>query len=109
LSPFFIPGLADDARAVEKAYGEMRRQTEHDMGHRPSSRRILSLWSRRGTLDCVTRVGARDPLHGGTVMAIFDMGRREPFVVWWQEESGSCGGVQDVLGCSAHSVLEFDA
>jgi len=37
------------------------------------------------------------------------MGPRAPFVVWWQEGSGSCGGVQDVLGCSAYSVLEFDA
>jgi hypothetical protein len=109
LTAFFIPGIADDECAVENAYGKMRRQTELDMGHRPNARRILSLWARRGTLDCVTEVGSRDPLRGGTVMAIFDMGPREPFVVWWQEEPGSGDGIQEVLGCSAYSVLEFDA
>jgi hypothetical protein len=109
LTTFFIPGIADDARAVESASGEMRRRTELDMGRRPSSRRILSVWTRRGTVDCVTRVGMRDPLHGGTVIAIFDMGPRDPFVVWWQQEAGSGAGVQEVLGCSAYSVLEFDA
>lgn len=109
MTPFFIPGIADNVRSVESAYGEMRRRTELDMGRPPSSRRILSLWTRRGTLDCVTRVGSRDPLRGGTVIAIFDMGPREPFVVWWQEEPGSGEGVQEILGSSAYSVLEFDA
>ena len=109
MTTFFIPGIADDAGAVEIAYGAMRRQTELDMGHRPSARRILSLWTRRGTVDCVTRVGSRDPLRGGTVIAIFDMGPREPYIVWWQAEPGSGDGIQEVLGCSAYSVLEFDA
>ena len=109
MTTFFIPGIADDSRAAESAYGQMRQRTELDMGRRPSSRRILSLWTRRGTVDCVTRVGSRDPLRGGTVIAIFDMGPREPFVVWWQERPGSGDGVQEVLGCSAYSVLEFDA
>jgi hypothetical protein len=109
MTTFFIPGIAGDARAMESAYVEMRRRTELDMGHRPSSRRILSLWTRRGTVDCVTRVGTRDPLRGGIVIAIFDMGPRQPFVVWWQQEPGSGRGVSEVLGCSAYSVLEFDA
>jgi hypothetical protein len=109
MTTFFIPGIGDDVRALEGAYRDMRRQTELDMGHRPSSRRILSLWTRRGTVDCVTRVGSRDPLRGGTVIAIFDMGPREPFVVWWQQEPGSSDGVREVLGASAYSVLEFDA
>ena len=109
MTTFFIPGVADDSHAVEKAYDKMRRQTELDLGRRPSARRILSLWTRRGTVDCVTRVGSRDPLRGGTVIAIFDMGPREPFVVWWQEEPGRGHEVPEVLGCSAYSVLEFDA
>jgi hypothetical protein len=108
VTTFFIPGIDDDGRSVERAYGEMRRQTELGMGRRPRSRRILSLWTRRGTVDCVTRVGSRDPLRGGTVVAIFDMGPREPFVVWWQEQPGSGAGVQEVLGSTAYSVLEFD-
>lgn len=108
MTAFFIPGVIGDERAAESAYTEMRRQTELDMGQRPSSRRILSVWTRRGTVDCVTRVGSQDPLRGGTVMAIFDMGPRQPFVVWWQREAGGGGGVQEVLGSHAYSVREFD-
>jgi hypothetical protein len=109
MTTFFIPGIADDAHAVETAYDAMRRQSELDIGHRASARRILSVWTRRGTVDCVTRVGVRDPLRGGTVIAIFDMGPRQPFVVWWQQDPGSGRGVQEVLGCSAYSVQEFDS
>ncbi|HTU86035.1 MAG TPA: hypothetical protein VMF57_10705 [Solirubrobacteraceae bacterium] len=109
MTTLFVPGIADEAIAIETAYGEMRRQTELDMGRRPNSRRILSIWMRRGNLDCVTRVGSRDPLRGGTVIAILDLGPREPYVVWWQREPGIGAGVQEVVGCSAYSVLEFDA
>jgi hypothetical protein len=109
VTAFFIPGIAGDTRAIERAYGEMRRQTELDMGRRPSSRRILSLWTRRGALDCITQVGRRDPLRGGTVVAIFDMGPHQPFVVWRQQELESSHGVREILGCNAYSVLEFDA
>jgi hypothetical protein len=108
VTAFFIPGITGDARTVESAYGEMRRQTELEMGRCTSSRRILSLWTRRGGVDCITEVGRRDPLRGGTVVAIFDMGRHQPFVVWWQRELGSGTGAREVLGCSAYSVLEFD-
>jgi len=48
VTAFFIPGIAGDADAVESAYGEMRHQTELEMGRCTSSRRILSLWTRRG-------------------------------------------------------------
>lgn len=108
VTTFFIPGIPGDAWAIERAYGEMRRQTELDMGRRPSSRRIVSLWTRRGGVDCITQVGRRDPLRGGTVIAIFDMGTRQPFVVWWQQEPGSGERVREVLGSGAYSVLEFD-
>jgi hypothetical protein len=109
VTAFFIPGIAGDARAIETAYGKMRRQTELDMGRSPSSRRILSLWTRRGAVDCITQVGRRDPLRAGTVVAIFDMGPHQPFVVWWQQELGTGDWVREVLGCNAYSVLEFDA
>lgn len=108
MSAFFIPGISGDAFAIESAYGAMRRRTELELGRRPSSRRIVSLWTRRGALDCVTEVGRRDPLCGGTVIAIFDMGRHQPFVVWWQQEPGNGDAVSEVLGCNAYAVLEFD-
>lgn len=109
MTAFYVPGLAGDARAIDHAYGEMRRQLELDMGRRPSPRRIASLWTRRGALDCITQVGRPDPLRGGTVIAIFDMGQHQPFVVWWQQDPGSADAVREVLGCEAYSVLEFDA
>jgi len=108
VTAFFIPGIAEQASGAEDAYREMRRQVELDMDHRPSARRIASLWTRRGSVDCVTEVGRRDPLRGGTVMAIFDMGPRQPFVVWWQPDDGKQKGVREVLGCSAYATVEFD-
>jgi hypothetical protein len=108
MTAFFIPGIADELRIVEEAYEDMRRQVELDMGRRPSVRRILSLWTRRGRVDCVTEVGRRDPLRGGTVIAIFDMGPRQPFVVWWQRDEEAHEGIREVLGCSAYAVSEFD-
>lgn len=108
MTAFFVPGIAGDARAIESAYVEMRRQTELDMGRCPSPRRILSLWTRRGAIDCITEVGTPDPLRGGTVIAIFDMGPNQPFVVWRQQDLGSGDEVREVLGSHAYSVLEFD-
>jgi hypothetical protein len=108
MTAFFIPGISGSAHVIEDAYTEMRRQIELEMGRRPSARRILKLWTRRGKLDCVTEVGERDPLRGGTVVAIFDMGPQQPFIVWRQPESGTPDAVREVLGSSSYSVSEFD-
>lgn len=108
MTAFFIPGISGSARVIEDAYSDMRRQIELEMGRRPSARRILKLWTRRGRLDCVTEVGERDPLRGGTVMAIFDMGPQQPFIVWRQPENGTPDGVREVLGSSSYSVSEFE-
>jgi hypothetical protein len=105
---FFIPGFSDDTRAAERAYAAMRTQVELEMGRPPSTRRIVSLWSRRGRVDCVTEVGRRDPLLDGTVIAIFDMGARQPFVVCWRPE-GRPEDVREILAASAYTVLEFDS
>jgi len=112
VATFFIPGISsdDDGRATEHAYRDIRTRVELDMGRAPTVRRIEKLWTRRGSLDCMTAVGSPDPLQGGTVMAIFDMGARQPFVVWrTQSNSAAGGGCCEVLGLSAYSVLEFDA
>src|ERR1700744_6098109 len=106
---FFIPGVDHDRGVVEGAYRDMSGVIELEMGRRPNARRILRLWSRRGSIDCITEVGSSDPLLGGTVMAIFDMGLRQAFVVWWQPEEGRPDGVREILGCNAYAVLEFDS
>ncbi len=106
MTAFFIPGVESDLRVREDAYEDMRKQVELDLGHRPTGRRIMRLWTRRGSVDCVTEVGRRDPLRGGTVIAIFDMGPHRPFVVWWlQDEQARL----EILGPSAYAVSEFDA
>ena len=111
MTAFFIPGIShDDGGAVELAYRAMRTDVEVELGRLPSARRIEKLWTRRGSIDCMTAVGSPDPLRGGIVMAIFDMGPRQPFVVWREEHTSAGGGSRrEVLGWSAYSVLEFDA
>jgi hypothetical protein len=42
------------------------------------------------------------------VVAIFDMGTRQPFVVCRQQPR-SPDGIREILAGSAYSVLEFDA
>ncbi len=109
MTAFFIPGISAAGRILEDAYDAMRRQIELEMGRAPSTRRILSVWTRRGAKDCVTEVGCRDPLRGGTVLAIFDMGNHQPFVVCWRQNAGDAGCAREVLGPEAYAVLEFEA
>jgi hypothetical protein len=109
MTTFFIPGYDTDPRVLEGAYRDMTGVIELEMGHRPTTRRILRLWTRRGSMDCVTEVGSSDPLRGGTVVAIFDMGPHQPFVIWWQPDTGRNVGVREILGCNAYAVLEFDS
>ena len=109
MTTFFIPGYGSDPRVLEGAYRDMTGVIELEMGHRPTTRRILRLWTRRGSMDCITEVGRSDPLRGGTVVAIFDMGPHQPFVIWWQPNAGRHVGVREILGCNAYAVLEFDS
>lgn len=102
---FFTP--IGDGPAGERAYEELRQQVELQMGRPPNRRRIMELWTRRGNLDCVTAVGAPDPVSGGIVTAIFDMGPHQPFIVYRQHSADPQQQAFDVLGCNAYSVSEF--
>jgi hypothetical protein len=104
-SRFFTP-LAE-GQAGERLYQQLRGQVESQMGRPPSRRRIMELWTRRGCLDCVTAVGEPDPIWGGVVTAIFDMGPHQPFVVYRRHDADPESLSFDVLGCSAYSVSEF--
>ncbi len=108
MTAFFLPGVSGAKRIVEDAYDGMRRQVELEMGRPPTTRRIATLNSRRGNVDCITEVGKSDPLHGGTVIAIFDMGRHQPYVVWREADPDTPEGAREVLGNNAYSVSEFD-
>ena len=108
MTAFFVPGLTGQARVIETAYLAMRTAVELDLGRRPSSRRIAQIWSRRNGVDCLTEVGRPDPVHGDTVMAIFDLGRHQPFVVQRQPALGTPDGIREIIDGSVYSVLEFD-
>jgi hypothetical protein len=112
VSAFFIPGMGD-ASAAENVYRGMREQLAESLGRPPSSRRIQELWTRRGRTDCVTEVGTPDPISGHTVVAIFDMGSHQPFVIWHHQPDGiptsrTPDATYEVVGCNAYSVLEFE-
>jgi hypothetical protein len=73
VTAFFLPGIGGDQRGIEDAYDKLRTTIELELGCLPRAQRIFRLWSRRGSVDCLTEVGRPDPLRGGTVIAIFDM------------------------------------
>lgn len=109
MTEFFIPGISGDERSTEAAYHKLRTGIEGDLGHLPCAQRIFRLWTRRGADDCVAEVGRGDALCGGTVIAIFTMGPREPFVVFRQQRPGSRDGSREILDASPSFVLEFGA
>jgi hypothetical protein len=108
VTPFFIPGAK--VGATERAYAEMRRSVELDTGVRATKRRIRELWSRRGGTDCRTEVGRPDPVHGDMVLAIFDLGPHQPFVVHRQSPDGPGSVIIcEVLSAHAYAVTEFES
>lgn len=107
MGAFFVPTA--EGRAGEDAYQWLRQQTELRMGRPPAQKRISELWTRRGNLDCVTTVGAPDPVCGDMVIAIFDMGPHQPFIVYRHDPAHPLQPACEVLGCSAYSISEFDA
>lgn len=109
MTAFFIPGHADQAGSTGDAYEAMRNQLERQLGRAPRKRRIVELWARRGSVDCVTTVGQPDPICGELVMAIFDMGPHQPFVVCYQGGEPGAEVSNELLADSAYTVSEFDA
>ncbi len=105
MPPFFTPMA--EGPAGERNYQDLRRQVESEMGRPPTERRIMELWTRRGNRDCVTAVGAPDPIRGGTVTAIFDMGPHQPFIVYRRHSGDPDQQTPEILGCNAYSVSEF--
>jgi hypothetical protein len=108
VTAFFIPGIPEHAASAHQTYSEMRKQIEQRMGRAPRDSRIRELWTRRGNLDCHTTVGQPDPICGHTVMAIFDMGPHQPFVVCHQHGTGTLDASYEVLDTNAYAVAEFD-
>lgn len=109
MSGFFVPDTGEDEQLAERIYAGLREALELELGARPSGRRIAKLWTRRGGTDCITEVGAPDPLRGDIVLAIFDMGQHQPFVVWTRSPGPAPSDEREILSHHAYSVVEFDA
>jgi hypothetical protein len=105
MEAFFIPNRAGDNG--ESTYEQLRVQTELHMGRAPHRRRIRELWTRRGSLDCVTTVGRPDPICGDLVIAIFDMGNGRPFLIYRQDPMDPELSTCEILGNTAYEVSEF--
>jgi hypothetical protein len=102
---FFIPTLAGSSG--ETSYQKLRVQIERRMGRAPKHRRIMAIWTRRGSVDCVTTVGQPDPICGELVIAIFDMGNGMPFIVYRQDPFDPDTSTYEILGNNAYEVSEF--
>jgi hypothetical protein len=105
VTAFFIPD--GPGQAGEDVYQRLRKETEAQMGRPPSRRRIMEVWTRRGNLDCITKVGAPDPICGDIVSAIFDMGPHQPFIVYCLQPGMTPEECSEIIASSAYSVSEF--
>jgi hypothetical protein len=56
----------------------------------------------------VERIARPDPLRGGTMIAIIDVGPHQLSVDRPQPDAGAPAGARKMLGCSASSTHEFD-
>ena len=67
----------------------------------------MEVWTRRGNLDCITKVGDPDPISGEIVSAIFDMGPHQPFIVYCLQPGMTPEERLEIIASSAYSVSEF--
>ncbi len=96
---FFVPG-GDD----ERAYAALRSAAGDETGRAAKPRRIFSISCRVAGRDCEIAVGAPDPVGGATVLAIFDVGGNDRYVVL-TERPGA--GLR--LGRHVYGVCEFES
>ena len=80
MTRFFVPDHS--GRAATDSYDEIRRAAEERTGYRPLDKRIAALTCRRDGRDLETVVGEADPVCGDTVMAILDLGRHLPYLIY---------------------------
>ncbi|MFL5825924.1 MAG: hypothetical protein ACJ76V_05320 [Thermoleophilaceae bacterium] len=104
---FFVPGH-DVPDQGEAAYAVIRDTVAISTGHVPRDRRIWRLSARRGGRDCITEVGAPDPLTTELVVAILDLGTHQPFVVYSRCGHGG-DEIEELQIRQVYEVFEFPA
>ena len=107
MTTFFIPELDARDASEEDVYTGIKEMSETRTGHVPEEDRIFKLWSRRDGVDCEAEVGKPDPVCGETVVAILNLGRRDPYLI----HCGSPGGpiTQVIVEKPVYTVTEFTA
>ena len=103
MTRFFVPNRK--GRAATNSYEEIRRATEARTGHRPTEKRIAALTCRRDGRDLDTVVGDADPVCGETVLAILDLGRHLPYLVYCSDEGLEASPM--LVNKPVYSVTEF--
>jgi hypothetical protein len=79
---FFVPGVEPGHGRPEAAYGRLRQAAGHATGQRPAAQRIFGLDCRLGGRNSRVEVGRPDPIQAHMVLAIFDVGGEQPYVVF---------------------------
>jgi hypothetical protein len=103
---FFIPGCVAGI-AAEEAYAQIVAGAEAGTGHPPRALRIFSLSFRHHGVDLEVEVGGPDPVQGGMVLAILDLGRQSPYLIHCRSTEGSAEQV--LVRKPVYSVAEFAA
>ena len=99
MTAFFLPG-ALPGTDVDRAFAELRADTEKRTGRLTRETRIYALSSRRDGTDSETRVGEPDPCTGETVHAIF--ATTDGYMVIWD------GGQVDLSKRQVYEAIPFD-
>jgi hypothetical protein len=103
---FFIPGCTAGMEA-EGVYGRIVAAAAADTGHPPRPVRIFKISFRHCGADLDAEVGMPDPVQGGTVLAILDLGRESPYMLHCRSTAGS--SQQVLVKKPVYSVTEFAA
>jgi hypothetical protein len=106
VTAFFMPGNGDPGSDAE-AYERLCQEATADTGHPPRSLRIFRLAFRHEGADLEVEVGGTDPLSGGTVAAILDLGRESPYLIECVPQDGAA--VRSLVRKPVYSVTEFTA
>jgi hypothetical protein len=108
LTTFFIPGLEADSGAAERVYDDLRADAEVRTGSVAHKRRILRVACRRQGTDCTIGVGDAAAIEGGTVIAIFQLGRDGYVIHCRDPEDESLVSAVEISRRTVYAVTDFD-
>ncbi|HEX3875135.1 MAG TPA: hypothetical protein VHW26_13360 [Solirubrobacteraceae bacterium] len=108
MTAFFIPGLEADVVAAERAYEDLRSDSEARLGTVAHKRRISGIACRRQGADCTIGVGDSGAIEGRTVIAIFQLGRDAYVIHCRDPDEPSSLSTVDISRRTVYAVTDFD-